>query len=76
MGTSEASIVSFMNAMFDADYRRFPFRSSHPALYVSPIDARDKIEQYLKNAKKHIRVFAVSFSDEQLLVLLESLSAS
>jgi phosphatidylserine/phosphatidylglycerophosphate/cardiolipin synthase-like enzyme len=76
VGTSDVSIVSFMDALFDADYNRFPFRSTHPSLYISPIDARKKIEYYLKNAKKHIRVYAVSFTDEQLLVLLESLSAS
>ena len=76
VGTSEVSIVSFMDALFDADYNRFPFRSTHTSLYISPIDARKKIEHYLKHAKKHIRVFAVSFLDEQLLVLLESLSAS
>lgn len=65
--TSDVPTVGFMKRLFEADFHKFPFRGTQENAYVSPTDSRNKLESYLRSAKKEVRLFAASLSDESLL---------
>lgn len=68
--TSDVSVFQFMERIFEADFYRFPFHGGEESVYVSPIDARKKIEWALYASTKSIQIFAASLSDDALLDIL------
>lgn len=63
-------IVHEAQRLFEADCKRIPYTSGNDKLVVSPINARERLMNYIKGAKKQILIYEMKLSDPECLRLL------
>ncbi|MBI2688349.1 MAG: phosphatidylserine synthase [Acidobacteria bacterium] len=57
--------------LFDADCTRQEFRSDSKYLLVSPVNARGRLAEYLRGAKRELLIYDVEVSDPEMLRVLK-----
>ena len=60
--------------LFEADILRQPYLPGHPALLVSPQNARTELATFLEGAKKELLIYDPNISDSAMLRLLSEKS--
>src|SRR5262245_750365 len=56
--------------LFEADFERQPYSSCCDRFVVSPDNARDRLEKFLKGARKQLLIYDPKVSDEAMLKIL------
>ncbi len=62
--------------LFAADITRQPYLEPTSALVVSPVNARQRLEQLLRGAKKELLIYDPEISDPSMLQILEARQAA
>lgn len=68
--TTNRKAVREAEKLFAADSTRQPYESGSPALLVSPINARDRLAQFLAGAKKELLIYDLEISDPAISRIL------
>jgi cardiolipin synthase len=71
LGTKDKSIVSEAMKLFQADASRQPYTANHDNFLVSPENARTRLSQFIRSAKKELLIYDTKVSDRQMLKLLQ-----
>jgi cardiolipin synthase len=71
LGTKNKAIVSEARKLFEADSTRQPYTANHDNFLVSPENARTRLSQFIKSAKKELLIYDVKVSDRQMIKLLQ-----
>jgi phosphatidylserine/phosphatidylglycerophosphate/cardiolipin synthase-like enzyme len=69
--TAERKLVREAVKLFEADTQRQPYAAGVSTFIVSPINAREKLGEFIKAAKKELLIYDPSLSDPQMLKLLD-----
>jgi phosphatidylserine/phosphatidylglycerophosphate/cardiolipin synthase-like enzyme len=67
---TEPKLVREAMALFEADANKDPFKSKAADLVVSPENARDRLRDLIKSAKKELAIYDPKISDGPMLRLL------
>ncbi len=69
---TDPDMVSEINSIFQKDWEREPVNTvSSPNIVLSPIDARSKIEDFIKSAKVSIGIWQQEMEDPEINNLIE-----
>jgi phosphatidylserine/phosphatidylglycerophosphate/cardiolipin synthase-like enzyme len=71
IGTKNKAIVSEAMKLFVADSTRQPYTANHDNFLVSPENARTRLSQFIKGAKKELLIYDMKISDRQMIKLLQ-----
>jgi cardiolipin synthase len=71
VATKNKAIVSEAMKLFEADSTRQPYTANHDNFLVSPENARTRLSQFIKGAKKELLIYDVKISDRQMIKLLQ-----
>jgi cardiolipin synthase A/B len=71
VATKNKAIVSEAMKLFEADSTRQPYTANHDNFLVSPENARTRLSQFIKGAKKELLIYDMKVSDRQMLKLLQ-----
>jgi phosphatidylserine/phosphatidylglycerophosphate/cardiolipin synthase-like enzyme len=71
LGTKNKAIVSEAIKLFQADSTRQPYTANHDNFLVSPENARTRLSQFIKGAKKELLIYDMKISDRQMIKLLQ-----
>jgi cardiolipin synthase A/B len=71
VGTKNKAIVSEAMKLFEADSTRQPYTASHDNFLVSPENARTRLLQFIKGAKKELLIYDMKISDRQMIKALQ-----
>ena len=71
VGTKNKAIVSEAMKLFEADSTRQPYTASHDNFLVSPENARTRLSQFIKGAKKELLIYDMKISDRQMIKALQ-----
>jgi cardiolipin synthase A/B len=69
--TKNRQLVSEACRLFEADTKRQPFKSSCDTFVVSPTNARDRLQEFIKRAKRDLLIYDVDIADKSIMRLLE-----
>jgi phosphatidylserine/phosphatidylglycerophosphate/cardiolipin synthase-like enzyme len=65
-----AEIVEEARRLFDADSAKRPFETTSRALVVSPVNARERLGAFIREAKSELLIYDPKLSDSRMLALL------
>lgn len=68
--TTKPEAVKEAVRLFDADAHRQPYEEAKSDLVVSPVNAREKLTEYIRGAKKQILLYEMKISDRDFIQLL------
>lgn len=71
VATRNKAIVSEATKLFQADCTRQPYTANHDNFLVSPENARTRLSQFIKSAKKELLIYDMKVSDRQMIKLLQ-----
>jgi phosphatidylserine/phosphatidylglycerophosphate/cardiolipin synthase-like enzyme len=71
VATKNKAIVSEAMKLFEADSTRQPYTANHDNFLVSPENARTRLSQFIRGAKKELLIYDVKISDRQMIKLLQ-----
>jgi len=69
--TKDRKLVQEAVKLFEADTQRQPYTAGSSAFIVSPINAREKLGEFIAAAKKDLLIYDPNLSDPKILKLLE-----
>jgi len=69
--TKDRKLVQEAEKLFEADTQRQPYTAGSSAFIVSPINAREKLGEFIAAAKKDLLIYDPNLSDPKILKLLE-----
>jgi len=69
--TDDEDIVAEASRLFDADSKRLPYDAKMDDLVVSPVNARQRIADFIKGAKKTLLIYDPHASDPAMVRLLQ-----
>jgi len=69
--TSDKKLVQEAEKLFEADTLRHPYTAGADTFIVSPINAREKLGEFIAAAKKDLLIYDPNLSDPKILKLLE-----
>jgi cardiolipin synthase len=69
--TTNRKLVQEAGKLFDADVKRQPYIPGSPALIISPVNARSRLESFLKGARKQLWIYDPEISDPEMVRLIE-----
>jgi len=69
--TSDKKLVQEAEKLFEADTQRHPYTAGAGTFIVSPINAREKLTEFIAAAKKDLLIYDPNLSDPKVLKLLE-----
>ncbi len=69
VGTKNKAIVSEAMKLFEADSTRQAYTANHDNFLVSPENARTRLSQFIKGAKKELLIYDMKISDRQMIKL-------
>ena len=70
VATKNRAIVSEAMKLFEADSTRQPYTANHDNFLVSTENARTRLSQFIRGAKKELLIYDVKISDRQMIKLL------
>ena len=71
VATKNKAIVAEAMKLFEADSTRQPYTANHDNFLVSPENARTRLSQFIKGAKKELLIYDMKVSDRQMIKLLQ-----
>jgi phosphatidylserine/phosphatidylglycerophosphate/cardiolipin synthase-like enzyme len=71
VGTKNKAIVSEAIKLFEADCTRQAYTANHDNFLVSPENARTRLSQFIRGAKKELLIYDMKISDRQMIKLLQ-----
>jgi cardiolipin synthase len=71
VATKNNAIVAEAMKLFEADATRRPYTANHDNFLVSPENARTRLSQLIKKAKKELLIYDMKVSDRQMIKLLQ-----
>ena len=71
VGTKNKAVVSEAMKLFEADSTRQPYTANHDNFLVSPENARTRLSQFIRGAKKELLIYDMKVSDRQMIKLLQ-----
>jgi len=71
VATRNKAVVSEAMKLFEADSTRQPYTASHDNFLVSPENARTRLSQFIKGAKKELLIYDMKVSDRPMIKLLQ-----
>lgn len=69
--TSNKKLVQEAIRLFECDTKRQEYKSQSRKLLVSPANARERLEKFLKGAKQELLIYDVKLSDRSMVRILE-----
>jgi phosphatidylserine/phosphatidylglycerophosphate/cardiolipin synthase-like enzyme len=63
-------IVQELLTLFEADATRQPYTPSLPDLLVSPLNARDRLAEFIRSARRQLLIYDPKLSDPRMIRLL------
>jgi phosphatidylserine/phosphatidylglycerophosphate/cardiolipin synthase-like enzyme len=69
--TKNRELVQEATRLFEADTTRQPYSARSGKLVVSPVNARKRLAQFLKGAKRELLIYDVDVTDKEMLRILE-----
>jgi cardiolipin synthase A/B len=66
----DPEIVREAQRLFEADVKRVPYVSGCADLLVSPVNARERLKDFIQKAKKQLLIYEMKLSDPEMLRLL------
>jgi phosphatidylserine/phosphatidylglycerophosphate/cardiolipin synthase-like enzyme len=74
--TVNPKIISAMTKLIDADHNRTPASVSSSRLVVSPEDAREKLANFIKGARRELLIYDAHVTDDRMIALLMQRAAA
>lgn len=71
VATRKRDLVQEAMRLFEADTRRQPYRSRCSKFIVSPVNARNRLAEFLKGAKRELLIYDVDLADKEMLRIVE-----
>ena len=65
--STEAKLVKDARALFEADATRQPYQSSDKRMAVSPEASRERLDQFIRGAKKELAIYDERITDKLML---------
>ena len=69
--TRDGDLVQEAISLFEADCKRRPYKPGSSRFVVSPINAREALESFIREAKKELVIYDVKITDRPMIRLLE-----
>jgi len=69
--TRNRDLVREGGRLFEADVKRHPYEPGSDRFIVSPVNARQQLEAFLKGARKHLLIYDPEVSDPAMVAILE-----
>ena len=66
----DPAVVKEAQRLFEADVKRVPYTSENEHLLVSPINARERLMDFIRGAKKQLLIYEMKLSDLRCIRLL------
>ena len=63
-------VVKEAQRLFESDVKRCPYASGNERLIVSPVNARERLTDFIKGARKQLLIYEMKLSDPECLRLL------
>jgi phosphatidylserine/phosphatidylglycerophosphate/cardiolipin synthase-like enzyme len=74
--TANPKIVSALTKVIEADHNRVPPAVTSPRLVVSPEDAREKLANFIRGARRELLIYDTQVSDDRMIALLMQRAAA
>jgi cardiolipin synthase len=71
VGTRNRELVKEASRLFACDTQRQPYKSTSNKFLVSPVNARQGLQTFIKGAKKELLIYDVDIADKEILRLLQ-----
>ncbi len=68
--TSKSSLVKEAVKLFEADVQRSPYKAEEEDFVVSPANARERLTEFIKGAKKQLLLYEMKISDREFISML------
>lgn len=68
---NKAAIVKEAIKLFDCDVKRVPYEASCDDFVVSPVNARERLTEFIEGAKKQLLMYEMKISDRDFVKLLQ-----
>lgn len=68
--THEKSLVSEAVRLFECDAKRLPYTAGEDDFVVSPVNARERLTEFIRGAKKQLLMYEMKISDNDFVKLL------
>jgi phosphatidylserine/phosphatidylglycerophosphate/cardiolipin synthase-like enzyme len=68
--TTEPKLVAEAVKLFECDAKRTPYEAGHKSFVVSPVNARESLTAFIKDAKNQLLMYEMKISDRDFLKLL------
>ncbi len=68
--TKNRKLVKEAAKLFEADFERQPSRAGYERLIVSPVNARERLADFIKGARRRLLIYDPQVSDDAMLRLL------
>jgi phosphatidylserine/phosphatidylglycerophosphate/cardiolipin synthase-like enzyme len=69
--TRNRQLVKEASRLFEADTKRQPFTAQCENFVVSPVNARERLQEFIRRAKKELLIYDVDVADKSMVRLLE-----
>ena len=66
----DPEVVKEAQRLFECDVKRVPYESHCESLIVSPVNARQRLKDFITGAKKQLLIYEMKLSDPEMLRLL------
>ncbi len=72
----DPDVVKEAQRLFECDVKRIPYESENDRLIVSPVNARERLKEFIEGAKKQLLIYEMKLSDPEFLQLLDEKMAA
>jgi phosphatidylserine/phosphatidylglycerophosphate/cardiolipin synthase-like enzyme len=70
ISTTNKKLVTEAAKLFDCDSKRVPYQAGADDFVVSPVNARERLIEFIKGAKKQLLMYEMKISDNEFVKLL------
>lgn len=74
--TANPKIVAALTKVIDADHNRLPPTVTSSRLVVSPEDAREKLANFIRGARRELLIYDANVTDDRMIALLMQRAAA
>lgn len=74
--TANPKIISALTKLIDADHNRVPPAVASTRLVVSPEDAREKLANFIRGARRELLIYDTQVTDDRMIALLMQRAAA
>lgn len=70
IATTNKQLVNEAVKLFECDAKRTPYTAGYKDFVVSPVNARERLTEFIKGAKKQLLMYEMKISDKEFVKLL------